>query len=169
MSSLRKLATLFILGSPCAYAETVNVDDFHIDFGSRVRYGCSFVASPINFCSRKFVEAYEQAIRDRKADFNTSMIIIKIESRPRYAQQTLVAIEPTSKTVYPLPFDFLSNSFSDDKPIQKGKTTYSLQSSSLCIDGGIMAYKSVQDGHLCWNFSDGQFSGEITPYTYPER
>jgi hypothetical protein len=169
MLSLKNLAVLFTLGAPSIYAESVAVDDFQVDFGNRLRNGCSFVASPINFCSRKFVEAYEQAVRDRKVDFNNNMIILTIESRPKYAQQTLVAIAPTSKTVYPLPFDFFSDSFNNDKPIRNGKATYSLQSNSLCIDGGIMAYKSVQDGHLCWNFSEGQFSGAITPYTYPDR
>lgn len=169
MSRFRHPMILLTLISANVSAEIVTVEDFRINFGTRRHNQCGFAGSRIDLCNSQFIESYKQAVRTQKANFNNNMIVVTIDSRPKYAQQTLVAIDATTKTVYPLPFDFFSSSFSKDDPNRNGKVTYSLQDNSLCVDGGVMAYKSVQDGHLCWRFSEGQFTGEITPYTYPDR
>jgi hypothetical protein len=97
------------------------------------------------------------------------MVVVTIDSRPEYAQQTLVAISPRLRMAYPLPFDFFSSSFSENEKSKPGLVVYSIDSNEICIRGEIMAYKTILNDNLCWKLSSDQFSGEITPYTYPDH
>jgi hypothetical protein len=161
---------LFAAGSLAGrvHADSVQADTFHVEFGTRTHSDCSFPGSPVDYCYSAFIESYQAALRT-PPNFNQNMIVLAIDTRSRYAQQALVAINPSSRTVYPLPFDHFANSFSDSVPKRHGQVIHSRESDEICIDGEIMAYRSVQSGRLCWRLIGKQFSGEITPYTYPDH
>jgi len=169
MKTAKYIAAVGLLFAKTVDADSIQIDELNVEFGSREHKNCKFVGSPIDFCSPKFTAAYREALDNRDADFNHDMILLALDSRLEYMQQTLVAISPLHRTIYPFPFDFFSSSFSATKKKAKGTLVYSLRSNSVCIKGAILAYRSVQDGQLCWRFIDQQFSGEITPYTYPEH
>lgn len=160
--------TYVCLTLPAVAGENI-AGKFEVDFGTRVNRYCAFAASPVNRCASKFVSAYEQAVERGQANFNRTMIITVINSRPRYKQQTVVAIDPRAMKVYPLPFDYFTRSFSKTDPDEYGRLVYSLESNNICVDGEILAYRSTQSGPLCWRFEGNQFVGSETPYTYPER
>lgn len=142
---------------------------YSVEFGNRSHRNCSFIGSPVDFCDPSFQREFDIALATREPDFNHDMIVVAIDTRPQYEQKALAAISVSSKKVYPLPFDHFSSSFSKTDAVGPGRITYALADDRVCIDGAIMAYRSVQSGHMCWRFSGDKFTGEQTPYTYADE
>lgn len=168
MTKVQLIATAIALLPLQLYGQRLG-ENFEIEFGTREHRRCSFVASPINYCDARFSSAYKKALETRLSDFNREFIVVAVDSRPEYGQQSIVAVNSKTKMVYPLPFDFLAASFPKSPPYRNGRLTYSQDSNELCVDGAILAYRSVQSGQMCWRLEGNQFVGEITPYTYPDH
>ncbi|QBG94623.1 hypothetical protein [Xanthomonas oryzae] len=167
-SGLLISAVFFVLACPCALAEEFG-SKLAPDFtGVEIEYradGCSYRYSPINFCDERHLKLIKDALKNNSINFGKKYILVSIPERKRFFENSLVAIDAETGVAYPFPFDFYSgktdkagNSHGD------GIVHYAINSDQVCIDGSIMAYKEMQNGHLCWKFDAGRFVGQRTPY-----
>jgi hypothetical protein len=127
--------------------------------------GCSFPYSPVDFCNEKHLAAYKEAINTRKADFAGHYVLLSVSEWPRYYQRSVVAIDVNTGVVYPLPIDAYSGVTDSKGNIHKdGILEYKATESRLCIKGGILVYRAIDEGTFCFKFEGNQFTGHHTEY-----
>jgi hypothetical protein len=127
--------------------------------------GCSFDTSPVDFCDENHMRLINNAIKQQQPNFNQHYILLTIAVWPEYHQRSVVAINTKTGVVYPLPIDVYSGPLDKaGNPRKDGKITFSLNSKQVCIDGAILAYRSVKEGKFCFSMLDNKFVGHHTPY-----
>jgi hypothetical protein len=127
--------------------------------------GCSFQYSPVDFCDERHLALIDEAIAKRKPDFNRRYILLTIPEWPQYHQSSIVAIDPATRTAYPLPIDAYSGPTGESgDPTTVGKLTYGVDGEEVCIEGAILAYKTIKDGKFCFTLQAERFTGYKTAY-----
>jgi hypothetical protein len=131
---------------------------------------CSFAYSPINFCDDRHLGEIRSAIANQRPGFNKHFILLTPIESAKYHQRSVMAIDAIKGTVYPLPIDAYSGPMGK-LPAAKadGKVTYSLDGNEVCIDGTILAYRTFNEGHFCFQFENDRFVGYHTPYMYTDQ
>ncbi len=75
-------------------------------------------------------------------------------------------IEPGTGVVWPFPFDAYAGPLDGDgDPESDGVLEYSIDSSTVCIDGSLLVYRVIEEGRFCFTFQRGRFDGHSTHYT----
>jgi hypothetical protein len=152
------LLTLLLCASSTGYADQKtphNNKENHPPAEVKIEYrnqdGCSFMYSPINFCDEKHVRLASNAIKDNKPNFNNGYILISIPERPAYHQYSVIAINPSTGSLYPIPIDSYSGTPSKSNTKgENGKLAFGLDSNKVCIAGDILVYRSIKTGEFCF-------------------
>lgn len=131
---------------------------------------CSFQYSPIDFCDERHVSEINNAIAHSAANFNRHYILLKIQEwRPsEHYGESLVAIDTLTGIVYPLPFDYYSGrvNMKNSRIVKEPTLSFSVERSEVCIDGSILVYRAINNGHFCFNFDGKRFTGFKTEYVH---
>jgi hypothetical protein len=127
--------------------------------------GCSFDASPIDFCDEQHMRFINAAIKKQKPNFNQHYILLSVPVWPEYYQHSLMAIDISTGIVYPVPIDVYSGPL-DKKgnPKKNGKLTFALNNKQVCIEGAILVYRSIKEGKFCFSMQGNKFVGHHTAY-----
>lgn len=121
--------------------------------------------SPINFCDEKHIRLASNAIKDNTPNFNNNYISITIPERPAYNQYSVIAIDSSTGSFYPIPIDSYSGTPSKNNTRgENGKLTFGLHSNKVCIAGDILVYRSIKTGEFCFFLQDRKFIGYHTTY-----
>lgn len=134
----------------------------HIAYASD---GCSFQASPIDYCDEKHLASINEAIRNEKINFSKHYILISIPEREEYFQKSVVAIDSNTGIVYPIPIDYYSGPATSRKgAVNYGRLKFNLTDNEICIEGTIFVYRAEQTGTFCFLLIEDRFVGYETAY-----
>ncbi|MGY0651022.1 hypothetical protein ACW7GZ_03995 [Luteimonas sp. A537] len=126
---------------------------------------CAYPYSPTNFCDVVHINAYTQALQGQTANFASDRILLNVSTRPEYHQKSLVVIEPDTGAVWPFPFDAYAGSLDvHGNPVGEGALDFSIDSSTVCIEGSLLVYRVIEAGRFCFTFDGGRFEGHTTQY-----
>jgi hypothetical protein len=162
-----KKLLIFCLGicSSLSYAQSLNHPFQRFSIPNSMD-GCSYPASPVNFCDKEHMSAIESAVRGVAPNFDGKYILLSIDERKSYFQRSLAVIDSSTGIVYPVPIDFYSGKPDVQGAISKfGDLKFNLKSNEICLSGSIYAYRPEQDGRFCFHFDGEKFIGLNTPYT----
>lgn len=127
---------------------------------------CAYPYSPTNFCDTVHTAAYTHALESRPVNFAERLILLDISTRPEYHQKSLVVLEPETGVVWPFPFDAYSGVIDTrGSPAGEGSLDFSINSSTVCIEGALLVYHALDNGRFCFTFNNGTFDGHNTQYT----
>jgi hypothetical protein len=166
------LLTLLLCASSIGYAAQKTPQDkkasnppAEVKINYKNQDGCSFMYSPINFCDEKHIRLASNAIKDKKPNFNNNYILISIPERPAYHQYSVIAINPSTGSFYPIPIDSYSGTPSKSNTKgENGKLTFGLDNNKVCIAGDILVYRSIKSGEFCFFLQEEKFIGYHTTY-----
>lgn len=127
---------------------------------------CAYPYSPTNFCDAVHTAAYAHALESKPVNFAERLILLDISTRPEYHQKSLVVLEPETGVVWPFPFDAYSGEIdAHGNPTGEGSLEFSINSSTVCIEGALLVFRALESGRFCFTFNNGTFDGHNTQYT----
>jgi len=145
----------------------------HLYSGVRIAYltssltDCSFQYSPVDFCDERHVSEIKSALSTMKPNFNRSFIVITPTESEMDHMRSVLVIDVRTGIAYPLPIDGYSGFLHEkSRAKQNGKIQFVLNDNRLCITGGILVYRAIEEGTFCFKFENDRFVGHHTEYMY---
>ena len=132
---------------------------------------CQFDYDDFNFCSKSNITKYKNSLSDKKPNFNSKYILLNVGTLKNIRY---VAINTENGLVFPLRDEILG--FKGNHGGLTGKPpqiNYSTNTSELCIQGSISAYRDAYDNvKVCYAIQDDEFSEykkDFTRVSTPEN
>lgn len=113
-----------------------SIEDCHEDF------------EDVNFCSKKFVNQYKYALKNKQINFNHHYILHFLKP-DKFGNKEVVAINPKNKRVITLGVEINPTS----------KVNFSKNSNTFCFSGSIEGYRQSNRGnHICYSLQKDKYS-----------
>ena len=132
---------------------------------------CQFDYDDFDFCSKTNVAKYKNALKTQQPNFDKKYILLNVSTSSKSIR--FVALDTKNGLALPLRDAILG--FKDDRGGLTGKPPvikYSINNSSLCTWGSILAYRDAYDNvKTCYSIQDDEYSEygkEFTRIDVPE-